>query len=228
MAPHSGFRRILIPAVAAALALASASVAASARAPHPVDDIRAVAIAALGADPGAAEASVAATLRFPHCSQPLQAVATAAQTAQVRCPDAPGWKLYVPVRVRREQDVVVLRGPVRAGQPITADQLVVQRRDVGAATAPAFTDPAQVVGMAPSKPMAAGATLTAADVAQGPPLRRGDPVVLLTRIGGVEVRMAGRALGPAGPGGIVSAENVGSRRIVRGRVSAPGVVEVVQ
>lgn len=228
MASHPGFLRLLIPAVVAALALAAASVAVAATAPHPVDDIRAAAIAALGADPASAEATVAATLRFPQCTQPLQGVATGAQTAQVRCPDAPGWKLYVPVRVRREADVVVLRGPVRAGQPITADQLVVQRRDVGAATAPAFTDPAQVIGMTPSKAMAAGAALTASDVMQGPPLRRGDPVVLLTRVGGVEVRMAGRALGPAGPGGIVSAENVDSRRIVRGRVSAPGVIEIAR
>ncbi|GHA89292.1 flagellar basal body P-ring formation chaperone FlgA [Cognatilysobacter bugurensis] len=201
---------------------------AAARTPHSVDDIRAAAIAALGADPAAATASVAATLRFPQCTQPLEAVATGAQTAQVRCADAPGWKLYVPVRVRREADVVVLRGPVRAGQPISADQLVVQRRDLGAGTAPAFTDPAQLVGMTPSKAMAAGTTLTATDVMQGPPLRRGDPVVLLTRVGGVEVRMAGRALGPAGAGGIVSAENVDSRRVVRGRVSAPGVVEIMR
>lgn len=212
-----------------ALLLACAGAAfASTRAVHPVDDIRAAAIAALGADASAAEASVAASLRFPQCSQPLQAVATGAQTAQVRCADAPGWKLYVPVRVRREQDVVVLRGAVRAGQPITADQLVVQRRDVAAAGAPAFTDPTQVVGLTPARAMAPGATLTAVDVVQGPPLRRGDPVVLLTRIGGVEVRMAGRALGPAGAGGTVSAENVESRRIVRGRVTAPGVVEVVR
>lgn len=226
MATHSGFRRILIQAVAATLAFAAT--VASAAAPHPVDDIRAAAIAALGADPAAASATVAATLRFPQCTQPLQAVATGAQTAQVRCPDAPGWKLYVPVRVRREADVVVLRGAVRPGQPITADQVVVQRRDLGAATTPAFTDPAQVVGLTPSKAMAAGATLTSSDLMQGPPLRRGDPVVLLTRVGGVEVRMAGRALGPAGPGGIVSAENVDSRRVVRGRMSAPGVIEIVR
>lgn len=193
---------------------------------QPLPDIRAAAIAALGAGDAQAEAVIGANVRMALCSQPLRAVATGAHTAQVRCADTPGWKLYVPVRVRREADVVVLRGPVRAGIPITADQLVVQRRDVAQATAPAITDPAQVIGQTLAKPLAAGATLTAADVAQGPPMRRGDPVVLLTRIGGVEVRMAGRALGPAGAGGIVSAENVESRRIVRGRITAPGVVEV--
>lgn len=220
----------LLPRRFAALLLALAVVAAPAGADgfHPLDAIGAAAITALGADPANAEASVAASLRLAACTQPLQAVATSAQTAQVRCPDEPGWKLYVPVRVRRVADVVVLRGPVRAGQPITADQLVVQRRDIADATAPVLTDPAQVVGMTPSKPLAAGAPLTAADLVQGPPLRRGDPVVLVSRVGGVEVRMAGRALGAAGAGGRVSAENVESRRIVRGRLTAPGVVEILQ
>lgn len=195
---------------------------------HPHAEIRAAAIAALGATAADGEAVLAAGVRVAPCAQPLQAVATGARTAQVRCPDTPGWKLYVPVKVRREADVVVLKGPVRAGEPIRADQLVVQRRDTGRAAAPVFADPAQVVGQVPSRSLAAGATLTAADLAQGPPLRRGDPVVLLTRIGGVEVRVAGRALGPAGAGGTVSAENVESRRIVRGRLTAPGVVEIAR
>lgn len=214
----------------ATLLLASglAALPAGAAEPHPLDAIRVAAIAALGADPAHAEATIADHLRLARCNQPLQAVATGAQTARVRCPDEPGWKLYVPVRVRREADVVVLRGPVRAGQPITADQLVVQRRDIADAATPVFADPADIVGMTPSRPLAAGATLTSADLVQGPPLRRGDPVVLVSRAGGVEVRMAGRALGAAGAGGRVSAENIESRRIVRGRLTAPGVVEILQ
>jgi flagella basal body P-ring formation protein FlgA len=216
---------VLLLLLAASMLAAGTAGAAE---PHPLDDIRTAAITALGADPANAEATIATHLRLARCTRPLQAAATGAQTAQVRCPDSPGWKLYVPVQVRREADVVVLRGAVRAGQPITADQLVVQRRDIADATAPVFTDPAEIVGMTPSKPLAAGATLTSADLVQGPLLRRGDPLVLLTRIGGVEVRVAGRALGPARAGGTVSAENVESRRVVRGRLIEPGVVEITR
>jgi flagella basal body P-ring formation protein FlgA len=76
--------------------------------------------------------------------------------------------------------------------------------------------------------LADGSVLGEDDLALGPPLRRGDPVVLVSRVGGIEVRMAGRALGGAGPGRAVNAENVESRRVVRGRLTAPGVVEVIQ
>lgn len=192
------------------------------------DAIRAAAIAALGADPASAEASVLPTLRLAACTQPLAAVATGARTVQVRCADDPGWKLYVPVAVRREADVVVLRGPVPAGEPIQASQLVVQRRDIAGAGGAVVTDPAAVVGKVPAHPLAAGTPLTAADLAGAVALRRGDPVVLVTRVGGVEVRVGGRALGSARPGGLVRAENVESRRIVRGRLAGPGIVEVLQ
>ena len=61
----------------------------------------------------------------------------------------------------------------------------------------------------------------------GAPLRRGDPVVLVSRTGGVEVRMPGRALGPAQTGGRIGVENVSSRRVLRGRLVAEGLVELL-
>lgn len=190
------------------------------------ETIRQAALAALGAQGTSSEASVDGALRMAACDQPLQAVPTSARTVEVRCVAEPGWRLYVPVRVRREAEVVVLKGPLRAGEPITAEQLTVQRRDMsGEGTG--FSDPADLVGRTPRVGLAGGAALTEADLAIGERLlRRGDPVVLVSRVGGVEVRMAGRALGKAGPGGAVAVENTGSRRVVRGRLVEEGVVEV--
>lgn len=190
-----------------------------------LDEIRSAAITALGADPAQAEPSVA-NVRLAACSQPLQAVASGPRTALVRCPDTPGWKLYVPVKVHQAADVVVLRTPARAGVPITAEQLQVQRRDVAEAAGLPIVDPAAVIGRSPARALPAGAPLTAADLSEGTPLKRGDPVVIVARIEGIEVRMAGRALGTATIGGTVTVENVESHQIVRGRLAAPGVVEV--
>lgn len=204
--------------------------AASARTPatQPLDEIRAMAIAALGAgDAQSAEAVLDPALRMARCAQPLKAVATGPATAEVRCDDAPGWRLYVPVRVRREAEVVTLRAPAAAGVPITADQLVVQRREVGDIAGATFSDPAALVGRIPSRALAPGVVPTSADLALGQPLRRGDPVVLVSRTVGVEVRVPGRALGPARAGGAIAVENAASHRVLRGRLVAEGVVELL-
>jgi len=206
-------------------------VAASARAamfePQPLAEIRSAAIAALGAGDDQAKATLDPALRLARCSQPLQAVASGSKMAQVRCADSPGWRLYVPVRIRREADVVVLTVAAASGVPIAANQLTVQRREVGQAAGATFSDPAALIGRIPSRSLAPGLVPTEADLALGAPLRRGDPVVLVSRIGGVEVRMQGRAMGAAQAGGVIVVENTASRRILRGRVVADGVVEVM-
>jgi len=227
-APHPVRRLPVRVAMAMLLAMAAVPALASSQAMQPLDSIREAAIAALGAgDAQSAEAVLAHSLRLRQCTQPLQAVATGPTTAQVRCDDSPGWKLYVPVRVRREAEVVVLRTPAASGVPITAEQLVVQRRDVGAAGGATFEDPASLVGRVPSRALAPGVVPTENDLSLGAPLRRGDPVVLVSRTGGVEVRMPGRALGPAQTGGRIGVENVSSRRVLRGRLVAEGLVELL-
>lgn len=228
-ARHRPLRRTRRGSVAAVLALSAALATAPALAagPQPLEEIAAAAVSAVGAeDAQAAEAVLAPSLRLARCRQPLQAVATGPRTAQVRCADDPGWHLYVPVRVRREAEVVVLRSPAPAGRPITADQLVVQTRDIGAA-GPAFRDPQALVGRVPLRALAPGAVPTEQDLSLGAPLRRGDPVVLVSRVGGVEVRVPGRAMGPAQAGGRIGVQNVSSGRVLRGRLVGEGVVELL-
>ncbi len=139
--------------------------------------IRDAALTALHAEPGMV-AMLAPGLRLAACRQPLAAAAYGTATAEVRCPDTPGWRLYVPVRKPGTRSV---RPPP----------------DTVAAEAPTVS------------------------------VKRGDPVVLRASIGGTEVRMGGKALGPATSGGILNVENDSSHRVIRGRLAADGTVEVV-
>lgn len=225
--PESNLRYVTLRVLLALALLPAVGVvrAAGSGAYTEPEAIRAVAIAALGGTPGSAEATVDPALRMAACGQPLQAVPTSARVVEVRCPDSPGWNLYVPVQVRRVEEVVVLTEPVQAGETITADKIAMRRRDM-AGEGSGFSDPAAVLGRAPQRALAVGTPLTADVMADGQLLNRGDPVVLLSRVGGVEVRVAGKALGRAAPGDAVSVENTQSRRIIRGRLLGNGVVEV--
>lgn len=188
--------------------------------------IRKAALEALGLAGTPSRAMVDSALRLEPCLTALQATPTGPRMVEVRCADAPGWRLYVPVRVVNEADVVVLTRPVPAGTAITAGHVAVRRRAAGSDVA--FTDPSSAIGMTAVQALAPGTPLNDDVLAAGPLLQRGDPVILVSRAGGVEVRMAGRALGRAAPGGTVSVENLGSRRIVRGRLIGDGEVEVGQ
>lgn len=81
----------------AGLALLFACACAHGQDLQPLQPIRDAALAALGAD-ASARAMVAPGLRLGACSQPLVATPSGAARAEVRCPDTPGWRLYVPVR----------------------------------------------------------------------------------------------------------------------------------
>jgi flagella basal body P-ring formation protein FlgA len=194
---------------------------------QPVADIRAAAEAAVAAGPGAvAQASVDDRLRLPACPVALAALPQASGTVEVACPSAAGWRLYVPVRVSRAGPVLVLTRPVAAGTPIPADSLALETRDLARLPASALDDPALAAGRIARRALGAGSALTAADLSLAPVIRRGQPVTLVARAGGLEVRSSGRALADAAPGQAVAVENPGSRRIVQGVAQDSGEVWV--
>ena len=190
-----------------------------------VASIRAAALSTL--DPATeAEASVDASLRLPACPSPLQARATGNRTVEVACPQAGGWKLFVPVTVRREQDVLVLARGVAAGEVLSAADIGSVRRDTARIAGAVLSDPQSAIGRVARRAMGAGTLLSAGDLVSPRIIRRGDSVALVSRRGGVEVRVAGKALADAGEADRVPVENLSSRRVVQGVATASGDVLV--
>ena len=209
-------------AIVLVVALATAAGAASPGF-QPVESIRAAALAAARGGAGS-DATLDPALRMPRCTQPLEARMTGAGTAEVACPA--GWRLFVPVRVRRSQTVLVLSRSVASGEPITADVFTTEQRDATRIAGAAVADPADALGRVARRTLSAGSVLTAGDLVSPRLVRRGDTVALVSRRDGIEVRMAGRALGEAGEHERVSVENLSSRRVVQGTVDPGGDVVV--
>jgi flagella basal body P-ring formation protein FlgA len=192
-----------------------------------VESIRAAALAALA--PGSeAEATLDPALRLPRCGEALAARVSGSASVEVSCPAAAGWRLFVPVRVRRSQEVLVLTRGVAAGQPITADVLVAENRDASRIVGAPVSGPERAVGQVARRTLTAGTVLMATDLLAPRLVHRGDSVALVSRRGGVEVRVAGKALGNAGENERVSVENLSSRRVVQGTVGPGGDIWVNQ
>ena len=190
---------------------------------QPVDTIKAAALGVLPAG-SEAEATLDPALRLPRCGAALVARVQGSNSVEVACPD--GWRLFVPVRVRRSQTVLVLSRGIAPGETITADAFVPETRDASRIVGAAVADPAQAVGRVARRTLSAGAVLSATDLVAQRLIRRGDNVALVSRRGGVEVRVVGKALGDAGESERVTVENLSSRRVVQGVVGPGGDVWV--
>jgi len=194
---------------------------------QPVASIRAAALSTLAVG-AQGEAVVADSLRLPVCSQGLTAQPTASTTVEVGCPDAGGWRLFVPVKVRHNQTVLVLARGVAAGESLTAADITTVQRDAARIAGAVLSDPQAVIGRVARRPLQAGGLLSASDLVAQRLIRRGDSVSLVARQSGVEVRVAGKALGDAGESERVSVENLSTRKVVQGVVAGNGDVFVTR
>jgi flagella basal body P-ring formation protein FlgA len=147
---------------------------------------------------------------------------------EVSCPDPGGWRLFVPVKVRRNQTVLILNRGIAAGETLGVADITTAQRDVARIAGAALADPAAAVGRVARRTLSAGSLLSANDLVAQRLVRRGDSVALVSRFGGVEVRVAGKALADAGENERVSVENLSSRKIVQGTVAASGDVFVTR
>ncbi len=206
--------------------MALAPTAAFADGFQPVESIRAAAIAALGVDAADAETTLDAGLRMPACPVPLSAQPANGNTVEVGCPQATGWRLFVPVKVRRTQNVLVLNRGISAGETLDMADITVERRDAARIVGAVLADPADALGRSARRVLPAGTVLAASDLVAQRLVRRGDTVALVSRRDGLEVRMSGRALGDAGRNERVSVENSSSRKVVQGVVDDNGAVVV--
>lgn len=194
---------------------------------QPVESIRAAALATVGTG-AQAEATLDPAMRLPLCPVALQAQPTGTSTVEVSCPQAAGWRLFVPLKVRRNQNVVMLARGLAAGETVGPADIVTETRDASRIAGAALADPAMAVGRVARRTLPAGSLLSATDLVAPRLVRRGDSVALIARRGGVEVRMAGRALADAGENERVTVENLSSRRVLQGTVAANGDVVVTR
>ena len=186
--------------------------------------IASAAVAALDIGQGGV-ATVDPGLRLASCPQPLATRVVRSGTVEVACRQ-PDWKVFVPVRIRNERQVLVLAKPVAAGQTIALSDLAVTQRDLGPVAKGVLVDREQAVGRVARRPLQVGALLSTADLHAEKVIRRGDVVDLVVRRDTVEIRVNARATKDAAVGDSLVVENLSTRKTVQGTVAEDGTVHV--
>lgn len=169
--------------------------------------------------------------------------AAARGAAQKRCTDR--WhvgpidvqqlaRISVPLECLGERGSVVARvqlhGPVAHLVQDAPAQHRLRPQDITTRTAPIahadrWLDSAQLPGQLLRKATAAHTPLDTRAVERPVLLRRGDAVQILAHGGGVSVRVAGIATATARLGDTVTVRNARTQQLIKGRLTAPGVVE---
>ncbi|MET0983315.1 MAG: flagellar basal body P-ring formation chaperone FlgA [Telluria sp.] len=220
------------------LLLAAASAAWSATAPSIASQVEEAARAELEKQAAASgladprfELTVVPPRVSPACSGPVDVDTLDTRQATrmrfaVRCPGPGTSRQEYIVRARISASVVITAAPVAANETITDTHVTVEQRDITSIADPVI-DPDDAIGQTSRRSLRAGDVLRNSSLTAPVLVKRGDAVVMIGRIEGIEVSTAGEALDTGARGATVRVRNSASGQTVRMRVTAPGTVEPV-
>jgi flagellar basal body P-ring formation protein FlgA len=169
-------------------------------------------------------------LKFTQCEQlevflPPGSKLWGNTTVGVRCERPEKWSLFVPVQVHVWADVVLSARALPRGETITMDGLAMQRLDLTQLQRGVYTDLQQVVGKVTKAAVTGGTPLRPDLLRAAAVVTQGQQVRVVFAGQGFHVSSEGRALASAGVGEAVQVRTA-SGKLIKGIVSAPGVVQV--
>jgi flagellar basal body P-ring formation protein FlgA len=171
-------------------------------------------------------------LRLRKCESALTpflqggAVMGARVTVGVRCTAGAPWTVYLPVSVEVEVSVLVLRQAQARGAQLTPQDVEVQTRRVKGTGSGYLWSIEQLRRRHLKLGLVAGSVLAPDVLAADYLVRRGQEVMLLATVGGIEVRAKGVALADGAAADRVRVQNLSSLKVVEGVVEDDSVVRV--
>lgn len=172
-------------------------------------------------------------LQLPECADELQAFVrrgtriTSRTIVGVRCTGPKPWKVYVPVDVVVTESVLVSRKAMPKGHVMTADDVVVERRDISTYRSGYLSTIDELAEHRLKRQIQGGRVITPSMLVADIMVRRGQMVTLVVINDQMQIRMAGRALSDGVLNQRIRVENTNSQRVVEGIVRSPEQVEVL-
>ena len=178
-------------------------------------------------------ASLDSRLKLARCDQPLQAFTPPNTELKnnlvigVRCRGTSPWKVYVPVKLTANRQVLVTSRPLSRGATLSAADVRLEVQDITTARGAYLTDVAQLDGKILKRTVPEGRLVTADLLNEEDVIKRGQRVTLMVEQSGFMVQMAGKALSDGTINERIRVENTSSQRTVEGIVRSPQLVEVI-
>ncbi|CBG87087.1 flagellar basal body P-ring formation chaperone FlgA [Citrobacter rodentium] len=142
----------------------------------------------------------------------------------VSCPGKGGWKVNVAVRPDVYVPVVMPKSLIARDTVITADDVLLKRYNVSGQRSGLLMDLNEAIGMTSKRPLQPGKPLNRAQLVAPVLVKRDQPVMIVSRLGGITAAMPGVALKNGRKGEVIKIRNAASQRIISGVVDDAGVV----
>lgn len=168
-------------------------------------------------------------IRIKECSQKLEANLSGATinrsrvTIRLRCPDTPGWHIYLTARVAEKTKVIVASQSLPSGTLISQSHLVLQLKDKSKLRGYTFQDPSIIIGARTNRFISAGQVVTTQYVCS---VCEGDSVTIVAKVGGLQVKTTGIAKENGSLGDTITVLNRSSNRVIQAKVTAIGIVTI--
>lgn len=156
---------------------------------------------------------------------PAGAKAWGRTSVAVRCQEARGWAIFVPVHIRVVTDYLVTAMPLAQGQTVTAGDLARQRGDLSDLPAGILTDEREALGRTASMSIVAGRPLRGDMLRQPVVIQQNQTVKVISRGPGFQVTNEGKALSNGLDGQIIRVR-LANGQVVSGIARAGGIVEM--
>lgn len=128
------------------------------------------------------------------------------------------------LRAQLSAEVLVAAQAVSSGRALSADDVVLQRRDITAAP-DALSQVEALQGMSPRSSLRVGQLLQKRQLQAALLVRRGDKLRIVARQAGIEVQAHGEALEAGARDALIKVRNSSSGRTITARVLDAGLVE---
>lgn len=136
------------------------------------------------------------------------------------------WTLYVPIRISLKKLVLVANHPLTKGTQITDNDIVESKIDASQLKQGYFTNRSDVVGLICVQNVSEGTALSPNNLQTAFLVHKGDQVSILAMNEMINVSMNGIALTDGAMGDMIKVQNLTSKRILEGQVSANRQVRV--
>jgi flagella basal body P-ring formation protein FlgA len=146
-------------------------------------------------------------------------------TVAVRCIQATGWSIFVPVQIRVVADYLITGRPIAQGQLLTEADVSVQTGDLTDLPTGVLTDVRQAIGRTATASVAAGRPLRSDMLRQAYIVQQGQSVKVVSAGPGFQVANEGRAMNNAAEGQVVQVR-LANGQVLSGIARTAGIVEV--